>query len=206
MAYLRIHRRVFSAFALSKTLCFSFFQELTPETFMWIEPEQIFCSVKAFRYCREDAPPKFRLKFQKSKPKVISPILKATKSKCQNPKDLCTRLVMTYRADVTFLLDWYHSLCLAVNVKNKEKLICFPFSLCMSAFQVLFIFICNSYTVICTLPICQRYTFVTVKLHTEWLSGWFTENLTLNCVLSGHWRMNPTDSSKGKRGFVFQWA
>lgn len=39
MVYLRIHRRVFSTFALSKTLCFSFFQELTPETFMRIEPE-----------------------------------------------------------------------------------------------------------------------------------------------------------------------
>lgn len=39
MVYLRIHRRVLSAFALSKTLCFSFFQELTPETFVWIEPE-----------------------------------------------------------------------------------------------------------------------------------------------------------------------
>lgn len=34
MVYLRIHRRVFSAFALSKTLGFSFFQELTPESFM----------------------------------------------------------------------------------------------------------------------------------------------------------------------------
>lgn len=39
MVYLRIHRRVFSTFALSKTLCFSFFQELTPETFVGIEPE-----------------------------------------------------------------------------------------------------------------------------------------------------------------------
>lgn len=39
MVYLRIHRRVFSTFALSKTLGFSFFQKLTPETFMWIEPE-----------------------------------------------------------------------------------------------------------------------------------------------------------------------
>lgn len=86
MVYLRIHRRVFSTFALSKTLCFSFFQELTPETFMWIKPEtSILQHVKAVVYCKEDASPKFRLKNQKSKPKVISLILRATKYKCQNP-------------------------------------------------------------------------------------------------------------------------
>lgn len=57
------------------------------------------------RYCREDASPKFRLKTQKSEPKVTSLILRATKSKCQNPTDLCTCAFMMYRVGVTFLTD-----------------------------------------------------------------------------------------------------
>lgn len=57
------------------------------------------------RYCKEDASPKFRLKTQKSEAKVISLTLRATKSKCQNPKDLCTYVFMIYRVDITFLTE-----------------------------------------------------------------------------------------------------
>lgn len=94
MVYLRIHRRVLSAFALSKTLCFSFFQELTPETFVWIEPET---SILQCKSCKEAASPKLRLKTYSYRS-----YFKGNQIKMSESKGL---LFLRYGADVTFLTD-----------------------------------------------------------------------------------------------------
>lgn len=74
-----------------------------------------------------------------------------------------------------YIPDWNQGICLAANVKNKEKLILFPFWLCMSAFHVPLMeikfllinrkFVCKSHKATLTLSICQRSTSGTVKFH-----------------------------------------